>query len=264
MEPAIVVALLWTLFGALHIGLATSAVRGRLAARMGELAFSLSYSGVALAAFSLVIVYYARHRYDGAAGFALATIPAAKWVLIAAIVLSVVTMAATFSTYSRSAYAVLGNGTFRPAQGFERITRHPFLAGLAMFSLAHVLLATHLTGAAFAAGFGAIALVGIIHQDRKLLARYGEPFARYLEATSAIPFAAVIAGRQRLVWRELPFVQFAAGLAIASGLRAFHDFIFAHGGAPIIAATAAGVVVIFIHTTASHRARNAESGAAGM
>lgn len=262
MEPAVGVTLLWALFGAVHIGLATSAVRGWLVSRLGGLAFSLLYSAIALAAFSLVVVYYSRHRYEGFAGFALGTSPAVKWILVVAIVLSVMTMAATFATYSRSPYAVLGEGRFPPARGFERITRHPFLAGMVMFSLAHVLLATHLTGAAFAAGFGMVALLGIVHQDRKLLARYGEPFARYLESTSAVPFAAIIAGRQRLEWRELPAVQLAAGLLIAVALRTFHGSIFAHDGALFIAATAVGVTLIFIHTTASHRARNDESDAA--
>jgi uncharacterized membrane protein len=262
MEPAIVVALLWALFGAFHIGLATGSVRGRLVSRLGELGFSLLFSAFALTTASFVVVYYSQHRYEGAAGLALGTIPALRPVLVAVIVLSVAMMSGTFATYSRSPYAVLGDGEFPPPRGLERITRHPFFSGLVIFSLAHVLLATHLVGAAFVAGFGVIALVGMVHQDRKLKDRYGPAFVRYLASTSAVPFAAIIAGRQQMNWRELPAFQLAAGIMIAIALRAVHDSIFAHGGAPFLAVTVASVVLIMVQSLARRRARSKEGVAA--
>jgi len=244
MEPAIIVALLWTLFGVFHIGLATLRIRGWLVSRLGEVGFSLAYSAVALATVSVVIVYYSQHRYDGAAGLALAAIPAVRSVLIALIVASVMMMVAAFATYNHSPYAILGKSKFPEPRGLERVTRHPFFAGFVIFSIAHMLLATRLIGAAFVAGFGVIALVGMVHQDRKLAARYGEAFLRHLEATSAVPFAAIIAGRQRMVWRELPVRHFAVAIALAIGLRSIHGSIFARDGGPFIAGTVVTLGVI--------------------
>ena len=61
-----------------------------------------------------------------------------------------------------------------------------------------------------------------------------------------MPFAAIISGRQQLVWRELPHLALAACLVFVLGLRIVHGAIFAHGGAWVIgvvfgAAAAAGL-----------------------
>src|SRR5262249_59059759 len=120
-------------------------------------------------------------------------------------------------------------GTAPAPGGPQRATRPPFFAGLALCALAHALLATRLIGTVGFAGLALVTMVGARHQDAKLLARGGKPYADYLAATSAVPFAAILAGRQSFVWRELPLGAFAIGLAVAAGLRAVHGSIFAHG-----------------------------------
>ena len=85
----------------------------------------------------------------------------------------------------------------------ERITRHAFFWGLGMLAIAHALLATRLVGTVLFTGVALVAIGGSYHQDRKLLARIGRPYADYLAATSAVPFAAIVAGRQRFPWTDL-------------------------------------------------------------
>ena len=85
------------------------------------------------------------------------------------------------------------------------MTRHPFFVGLALFGAAHALLAPRLVGAVAMGSLALFAGVGAWLQDRKLLALRGEDYCDYLAVTSAIPFAAILAGRQRLVWGELPY-----------------------------------------------------------
>ena len=58
-----------------------------------------------------------------------------------------------------------------------RISRHCFFAGLTVFAVTHLLLATKLVGTVFFAGFALVAILGARHQDRKLLAKKGEPYA---------------------------------------------------------------------------------------
>jgi uncharacterized membrane protein len=114
---------------------------------------------------------------------------------------------------------------------------------MALIGGAHALLAPHLTGAVFAGGFAGLGLVGAWHQDRKLLRLRGERYAAYVAATSTIPFAAILAGRQRLVLRELPLGALAAGVVVAALLRARHDSLFANGGLWLLAIVLGGAAV---------------------
>ncbi|HSZ75012.1 MAG TPA: hypothetical protein VK779_09345, partial [Rhizomicrobium sp.] len=84
------------------------------------------------------------------------------------------------------------------------------------------------------------------HQDAKLLRRGGEAYRRFLETTSVVPFAAIIAGWQRIVWRELATAGLIAGLtlAFAAALRLVHGSIFARGGLFVIAAVVGGSTII--------------------
>src|SRR5207244_12079178 len=115
---------------------------------------------------------------------------------------------------------------------------HPFFVGLALFALAHALLATRLAGTVLFSGVALVSIAGAAHQDRKLLRRLGAPYADYLTATSAVPFAAIIGGRQRLVWSELPVAPPAASPAAAAARRAGPASLFAYDGPSGIARVA--------------------------
>ena len=249
MEPVFAVTITWLAFGLTHIGLATAGLRSRMVARFGEQGFAYVYSGIAALVFTLVVTTYAGLRFEGLPGPALGRLPIVREALIALVVIGVVLMTATFASYHEGPYeAGVTERRFPPPRGLERVTRHAFFAGLVIFSVAHALLATKLVGTVFLLGYAAVAAVGAWHQDRKLLARFGEPFAAYLRATSAVPFVAIFSGRQRLVWGELPVAAIAGGVALAWGLRSMHDWIFAYGGTPFIAAVLGGVALIGVVT----------------
>src|SRR5438093_1132358 len=175
MEPALAVALLWLVFGGLHVGLATRRVRAALVARLGEVGFRTLYSVVAAAFFTLLVRYYAAHRLEGSAGLALGDVTAVRWALMAVIVFGFVLAIASLVGYPASPMALFAK-TVRPPHGLERITRHPFFMGTALAALAHVPLATRLVGAMFQAGLAALAIAGSLHQDRKLAVLRRRPY----------------------------------------------------------------------------------------
>ncbi|MGH7804002.1 MAG: NnrU family protein [Candidatus Binatia bacterium] len=256
MEPVFAVTITWLVFGLTHVGLATLGIRSRLVARLGEQGFAYFFSGIAAVAFTLVVATYAGARFEGPPGPGLGQVPIVREALIALVVVGVVLMTATFAGYHEGPYeAGVVDRRFPPPRGLERVTRHAFFVGLVIFSVAHALLATKLVGAVFLLGNAAVAAIGAWHQDRKLLSRFGEPFAAYLRETSAVPFGAILFGRQRLVWNELPFAAIAAGLALAWGLRSIHEWIFVYGGLGFVAAVLAGVVIIGAVTLRREAAR---------
>jgi uncharacterized membrane protein len=242
MDAPLGVMLLAVLFAGTHVGLATPTVRTRLVPRIGVGGFFFVYSLIAAITFWALIAYYAAHRFDGTAGLALGTHPAMHALLTGVIVVGIALATAGLAAYPGLPVALFGQ-PIREPRGIERVTRHPFFAGTALLGIAHALLATHLTGAILMGALALLSIAGSRHQDVRHLAARGQPYADYLAVTSALPFAAILAGRQRLVWREMPFGALAGGVGGAVLLRVAHARLFADGGRWIMLAVIGGAVV---------------------
>jgi uncharacterized membrane protein len=247
MEPAMMMGMFAILFVGTHIGLATGRIRASLVARLGERGFAAMFSAIASFTFAAMIVYYATHRFAGAPGLALGAIPEVRWILIAAVVVGIMLMSAGSVTYAGSPYDVVTHKV-RPPYGIERVTRHPFFSGVTLLGFAHALLATRLIGTVTFSALALLAAAGSSHQDHKLLTRSGERYARYLAQTSALPFAAIIRGTQKMAWRELPLAALTVGLFLSFALRLVHDRIFDHSGLFVIAAVVGGAGAFTLHS----------------
>ncbi len=247
MEPSLSAFLLLALFAGSHLGLAWLPLRSRLVARLGVWGFTGLFVATAALTFSLLISFYAAHRGAGLPGPGLGRFELMRWVSMGVIVIGVALMSGALAGYPRSPMA-LGNQRVREPYGLDRITRHAFFVGTALLGLTHALLATHLIGSILMGGLGIFALLGARLQDQKLLALRGEPYAAYLAATSTLPFAAILAGRQRVVSHELPWRGFAVGLLIALALRQVHGQLFDRGGLYVAGATVGGALFLALQT----------------
>ena len=114
------------------------------------------------------------------------------------------------------------------AHGVLRITRHPFLWGIALWALAHLLV----NGERFALMlFGALGLMvvfGARSIDRKGRARSADGWRRFEEVTSNVPFMAITQGRNHLSVSEIGW-RGLAGIAAALAIAFAHPILF---GAP--------------------------------
>lgn len=160
--------LLTALFIALHALPFASAGRARLVAAVGEKPYLLAYAILSLV--GLLGAFYA----------AAAVPPVVLWQAGAPLRwLALVLTLAAFVLLA-SAYV----GTAGP-----RLARHPMLAGVALWALAHV-LATGALGHLFL--FGALALyapAAMVASDRRDAARDPKAFERRRATTSLVPFA---------------------------------------------------------------------------
>lgn len=243
MKPALGVALFWLAFAGSHVGLSTRRIRARLVERLGAAGFFALFSAVAAVTFAALVRFYALHRFAGAAGPALGVAHEGVRALLSGLAFAGIALSlASLGAYPASPYA-LGSANVREPRGLERVSRHPFFAGMALFGAAHALLATRLAGAVFFGALAVYAVAGAAHQDRRFLAERGEAHARWLAATSFVPFAAIAAGRQRLVWRELPWGALGASLLAAWALRLAHGSLLAANGAWLVAAVLGGAAL---------------------
>jgi uncharacterized membrane protein len=102
----------------------------------------------------------------------------------------------------------------QPPQGVVRVTRHPFLTGVALWALVHLIGNGDAASLVFFAAWAVVALAGTVSIDskrRRLLGSAWEPFAAQ---TSIVPFAAIAAGRNRFKPGEVGAWRLAIGVVV--------------------------------------------------
>jgi uncharacterized membrane protein len=218
MDPVLKVVLGWLLFAGTHTLLSHPPVRDRLVARLGDRGFLGLYSLVAFATFiPLCWSFFAGRTATVVPLPLLARVPGLHWVTMAlmfvALLLIVLGVAKPSPVSELMARGAAG------ATGAVRITRHPLFMGVGLAAAAHLLVNPAPIDRAFFGGMALYAVIGCAHQDWRKR-RAGDPaLGRLFEETSFLPFAAILTGRNRLVWRELPIA--ASGAAVALYLLVF-------------------------------------------
>jgi uncharacterized membrane protein len=118
-----------------------------------------------------------------------------------------------------------------PARGMLRVTRHPFLWGVALWGLCHVLVNPDPPALLFFGALLALALMGPLSIDAKRRRVHGVRWERFAAVTSNVPFAAIFEGRNRLAIREIGAWRVALGLGLYLGVLAAHVWLF--GASPM-------------------------------
>src|SRR5262245_59666394 len=85
-----------------------------------------------------------------------------------------------------------------PARGIIRITRHPLMWGIMLWSGAHVLARGDLKSVIFFGGFLLLAGLGTLLIDHRNAAN--PDWSRFAAVTSNLPFLAIAQGRNHLAW----------------------------------------------------------------
>lgn len=247
MHEGLVTALLWLGFGGTHVGLTLAPVRARLARALGETGFIVFYSFVAIVTFGALTRYVALHRFDDPHAALLTSVPPVQGALLALSAFGFALFVAGVLMYPAMPMATFLHRVGTP-HGVQRITRHPFFSGISIWAAAHALLAPSSVTLVYFVGFVLLGFAGGLHQDRRLAAELGEPYRAYAAATSFWPFVAIATKRQRISWREQPWIAYLVGVAASVGLYGVHEHIFDHGGAYVIAAVSLGSLVAMVNT----------------
>jgi uncharacterized membrane protein len=87
--------------------------------------------------------------------------------------------------------------------GVLRITRHPFLWGVAIWSGFHITANGDEASVVFFGTFFVLAVLGTVFIDAKRRRKLGAAWDAFAAKTSNIPFAAVIGGRNRIRFAEI-------------------------------------------------------------
>jgi|SRR4051794_14170818 uncharacterized membrane protein len=111
-------------------------------------------------------------------------------------------------------------------RGVLRITRHPFLWGVVLWSGFHFFANGDLASVIFFGTFFAVALLGTFSIDAKLRRRLGSAWEAFAAKTSNIPFGAVVAGRNTLNITESLGWRFLVALLLFLAMLFAHPHLF--------------------------------------
>ncbi|QUD88384.1 NnrU family protein [Phenylobacterium montanum] len=89
------------------------------------------------------------------------------------------------------------------ATGMTRISRHPFLWGVAIWATAHLIANGRSADFILFGGLLVLSVAGTYSIDAKRLRALGDRYAAFKAQTSNIPFAAILQGRQSLKLGEI-------------------------------------------------------------
>lgn len=217
----------------IHRVISGSPLRGRLVAAMGERRYLGLFSLLSALSLGWLIWAYgqAHMTYEGRAewtdmlGVRIA-VAAIQLVAFLFIVVGVLTPNPTGVEQGQRV------SDAQAITGMLRITRHPFLWGVALFSLGHMIVRYDRASLVLFLTLAVVALTGTVSIDNKRRRQFGAAWNDFAAQTSNVPFAAILVGRQSLRLGEIGLWRIGVALAVWAGLIALHRYI--SGGVSLI------------------------------
>ena len=204
-----------------HTLLSSTRLRGSLRDQIGEQGFLLIYSLTALVTFAWFVVAYSRAPFI--------TVwtppPWTAYMPISVMPLATLFLVAGYSTPNPTAVGMERSARADdPAPGIMRVTRHPVMWAVGLWAVSHLAAIGDLCSIWFFCVMAGLAFGGTVLIDHKKQLALGSHWQRLASVTSNVPFAALVAGRTRLRWRDIGLLRPLAALLLYAVLFLGHPF----------------------------------------
>jgi uncharacterized membrane protein len=217
-------------FVAIHLFVAGTTLRDRIVGRLGEPGYMGIFSLASLAGIVWMCTAYAAaptivvwSEVPGARHLAQLT-------MLIAFFFAVVGLTTPCPT-ATGGEKLLNSGD--PAQGILRITRHPFLWGVAIWTTTHLLLNGDAASLVFFGGLLVLSAAGPPSIDAKRARKLGDKWEPFAAVTSNVPFQAIASGRNKLALGEIIWWRYLAAAGIWLAAFYFHAALFGVSPHPI-------------------------------
>lgn len=207
MTSLVVAALVWV---TIHVLISGGPLRPWFAARLGERAYRAAFAALSLASLTALYASYIAVKPP--------TLETPLWLVacVAAVqLLASLLIDAGLSTINPGTAGMdEAVGRADVVRGMLRVTRHPFLWGVFLWSASHLAVARNIAGLLLFGSIGLVALRGTWSIDRKRRLALGAAWRDFADRTSNIPFAAIIGRRQRFSSGEIGVIRVSAAVAL--------------------------------------------------
>jgi len=185
-------------FAGIHLGIAGTTMRERAISALDESGYRLAFSIASVIGLVWLIMAYNRAPYVVTWGML------EWWKPFIIILMLPVSLLVVIGLTTPNPTSVGQEGRLaQPPQGIVRVTRHPFLTGVGLWALVHLIGNGDAASLVFFTVWTVVAFAGTVSIDRKLQRLLGSAWEPFAAQTSIVPFAAIAAGRNRFSPREI-------------------------------------------------------------
>ncbi len=219
MDPIAQLALATLVFLAAHF-VPSTPLRARLVSALGQGPYLGLYVAIAFATLGWMSIAFAKAPFEPL-WHPWRALPV--WVMPIAFILLACALMTRNPTAVRQESALQAA---EPTRGILRVTRHPLMWAFMFWAAVHVLARGDLASLIFFGGLFVLAAAGGVLIDRRRAATLGEGWRRFAGATSNVPFAAILGGRNRLDLAEIGWLKPVVGLVLFALFFAIHPWLF--------------------------------------
>lgn len=214
-------------FLSIHLLVSGTRLRDALTGRMGEGPYMGLFSLASIAGLVWLGFAFSAARSAPSNDMFWAITPVTRWIQLALQLLATVLVVVGLTT--RNPTSVRQEGSLQDSavvKGVLRITRHPFLWGVAIWALGHLLVNGDAASIVLFGAMLVLALFGTASIDAKRRRVLGKTWDAFADQTSNVPFAAIAAGHQRLSLQEIGWWRLALAVAVWAALAWGHPYLF--------------------------------------
>ena len=207
-------------FAGIHLGVAGTTLRDRAIAVLGKGAYRAMFSIVSLAAVVWLVMAYKDAPYVATWGIPEWWKPIAIVLMLPAFLLAVIGL----TTPNPTSVGQEGR-VARSPEGIVRVTRHPFLIGVGLWAMVHLIANGDVASLIFFGALAVTALAGTVSIDGKRRRALGRGWQSFAAQTSIVPFAAIAAGRTQFNPAEIAAWRWVAAVIAYALMLGGHSHI---------------------------------------
>ena len=214
-------------FLAIHLLVSGTRVRDALTGKIGLGPYMGLFAFSSVAGLGWLGLAFAQARYAPANEIFWGLTPLTRQVQIVLQLLAMLLIVPGLTT--RNPTSVRQEGALdRPdvVKGMLRITRHPFLWGVAVWAAGHLLVNGDAASIVLFGSMLVLSVLGAGSIDAKRRRALGAKWDSFAAQTSSVPFAAIVQGRQRLSIGEISWWRIALAVAVWALLAWAHPYMF--------------------------------------
>ena len=211
-----------------HLGISGTPLRSFLHGRLGGNAYLGIYSVVSFLTLGLMIYGYSEARLENDFMFVNPSLFILSKVLVFVALLLILVGLMTPNPTAVKGEDALDDGI----TGILKVTRHPIQWGIFLFVTAHLTANGDKASLLLFGTVAIVSLVGMFSMDARRRKETDPRWQNFMAETSMIPFAAIFAGRQKLMLADIKWLGLLVGAIVYTLVYYLHGWV--SGGVNLI------------------------------